>query len=194
MSKLATNISVGVTAVLVGVVGALLLEQQPSTEELESDLKNVRLQLARAAVESDKYSGGALKNLIEVRRHILLNTEAMLDQKKTSLLRRVSLGFSVNGREATPASDASLKRILQEIESADNKLSASVASAEGYSGGLVQAMALITAETDRMSVAQLRLKYYSMKHGMPLLLSSAEQSQTPKESPGKSVNDRDANL
>jgi hypothetical protein len=186
------GLSMSLGALLLGGIVVMMLQQPPTTVELDGDLSVLRQQISEVESESEKYTGGAIKILLEVRKHILLNTEAMLVQKRNALIRRVSLAFAIKGRELSPATDAELKDILEEIDQADKKLSASLANAERYSGGLTQAMALMSAETDKLSVAQLRLKFYSMKHGLPLIFPTSAQSQEPKSAPGAIVGDRDA--
>jgi hypothetical protein len=63
--------------------------------------------------------------------------------------------------------------------------------AKQYSGGLIQGIALMTAETDRMSVAQLRLKFYSAKYGVPVFSGALEQKPKPS-APGRIVGDKNA--
>ena len=128
--------------------------------------------------------------MIQLRLNTLLNTEALLAQKLTALLRRVRLSYVIDGHATPAASDSELNAILQEIEEAEANLEKSTLNVEKYSGGLVQVMALMTVETNRMSIAQLRLKFYSAKYGLPLLNVQADKK--PIEAPGRVVKDRDA--
>ena len=122
MGRFVTIASLSIAALSLGFAGALLLEQLPTTQELESDLKEVRQQLSSAEQDGAKYSGGVIKVLIEARRQILSNTEAMLIQKQSALLRRISLKFVVQGRELMEATDAELKDVVEEINQAERKL------------------------------------------------------------------------
>jgi hypothetical protein len=134
-----------------------------------------------------------MKSLIEVRRQTLQNTEAMLSQKKASVLRRISLSYKIDGAQLLPVSDKELNDINEEIVQAERKLALSIKNAQQYSGGLVQVMALMTVETDQLSVSQLRLKFYSAKHGLPVLFPGADAAaKQPEPVPGRVVKDRDA--
>ena len=83
--------------------------------------------------------------------------------------------------------------ILEDLSQAEKKAAASKLEAARYAGGLVQALALMKVETDEMSVSQLRLKFYSAKHGIPMPLPNLpENSKTPAQPPGKIVKDREA--
>lgn len=143
--------------------------------------------------ESEKYGQGLLRSLIEVRLAIARNTLAMLDQKRASFVRRITLDYRLDGRPVHDASDQELNMILEELSQAEKKAAASKLEAARYSGGLAQAMSLLKAETDELSVSQLRLKFYSAKHGIPMPLPTlTENSSKPTLPPGKVVKDRDA--
>jgi hypothetical protein len=191
------------TTLLLGLVLALslflawvLLTPIPTTTELDNDLKQVRSDISAASSESEKYAGGLLKILIEVRRQTLQNTEAMLEQKRASVLRRINLDYRINGTLLHPASDKELNDINEEIQQAERKLAQSISNAKQYSGGLVQIMALATIETDKLALSTLRLKFYSAKYGFPFGgLGEREHSilpGRPPPSPGNIVKDRDA--
>jgi hypothetical protein len=171
----------------------LLLVPVPTTQELDDDLDQVRNQIKQASTESENYTSGLLKALIELRKGTLQNTQAMLEQKKVSLLRRIKLDFQISGRELRPATDDELHNITENIRQAEQKLAQSEKNAAQYTGGLAQAMAMMTVETDQLALSQLRLKYYAAKYG---LASSFPQPDTstkePTPTPGKVVKDRDA--
>jgi hypothetical protein len=186
-----------IVSLLTAIVGLLLLlavavlDPSPNTASLDSDLGLVREQIEDALREDEKYSGGAIKALIQLRLNTLQHTKALLEQKRSALLKRVWTRYSIDGHSIAPATNADLAAIMVEIAEAEEKLKRSTLNAERYSGGLIQAMALMTAETDRISVAQLRLKFYSAKHGLPLF--SGALGHKPKPStPGRIVGDKDA--
>jgi len=186
-----------VVSLLTAIVGLLLIlvvavfNPSPDTTSLNSDLGRVREQIEDARRQDEKFSGGAIKALIQLRLNMLHHTEALLEQKKSALLRRVWMHYTVNGHPVAVASNADLDDIIVEIEQAEEKLKRSTLNAEQYSGGLIQVMALMTAETDRMSVAQLRLKFYSAKYGPPIFSGALEQKPKPS-APGRIVGDKDA--
>jgi hypothetical protein len=170
----------------------LFLVPVPTTEELDSDLDQVRNQIKQASMESEKYASGLLKSFIELRRETLQNTQAMLEQKKTSLVRRINLDFLINGRELHPATDEELHDISDEIRDAEQKLAQSQKNAAQYAGGLVQAMAMMTVETDQLALSQLRLKYYAAKYGLPTFLPQPDTLTKEPSPAGTVVKDRDA--
>jgi len=182
---------------LTAIIGLLLLlvatvfDPIPNTASLDGDLKFVREQIGDARREADQYSGGAIQAFIRLRLATLQHTEALLEQKKSALLRRVWLHYTVDGRTLIAANDADLKSIISDIEQAEQKLGRSTAEAAQYSGGLIHAMARMTVETDRMSIAQLRLKLYSAKYGFPIFAETFGQNQNIP-APGRIVEDKNA--
>lgn len=184
-----TIVSVALSATL----GVLLQEPQVSTIEIDRDRAALASQISTTQEESEKYGPGLLKSLIEVRLATTRNTLAMLDQKRTSFVRRIALDYRLDGRPAHDASDQELSAILEELSQAEKKAATSKLEAARYSGGLLQVMSLLKAETDELSVSQLRLKFYSAKHGIPMPLPNlSENSSKPAQPPGKVVKDREA--
>lgn len=190
MRLIVTTLMLGTIGVLSVLLAWMLLVPVPSTDELDADLMQVRTQITRTSSEADKYAPSLIKSLIELRRYTLENTEAMLSQKRTAILRRISLSYRFNGQGLTPASDKELKEIIEQIEQAESKVARDKTRAEQYSGGLVQVMALMSVETEQLSVSQLRLKFYSAKYGLPIFNFSNEKKVG--EPPGQIVRDKDA--
>jgi hypothetical protein len=193
MRQVRTTLLLGVIALLSVLLIWILFTPVPTTQEIDADLEQVRSEIKQASAEGEKYSPSLMKSLIEVRRQTLQNTEAMLSQKKASVLRRISLSYKIDGAQLLPVSDKELNDINEEIVQAERKLALSIKNAQQYSGGLVQVMALMTVETDQLSVSQLRLKFYSAKHGLPVLFPGADAAaKQPEPVPGRVVKDRDA--
>jgi hypothetical protein len=175
------------------ILAVVLQDPQVSTTEIDHDRTALAAEISTTQAESEKYTSGLLKSLIEVRLAITRNTLAMLDQKRASFIRRIALTYQVDGQQAHEASEQELNVILEDLSQAEKKANVSKLEAARHTGGLVQAMALMKAETDEMSVSQLRLKFYSAKHGIPMLLPNLpENSEMPAQPPGKIVKDREA--
>jgi hypothetical protein len=181
---------------LVGVIAFVILESPPSAEDLDADIATIRQGVKQASDARQKYEGGAIKAFMDLNHEILVTTESMLQQKRLSVLRHIKIDYRIDGKVLQPASAETLKAIESERAEAQRKADAAQAEVERYSGGLVQAMALMKAETEKLSVSVLNLKYYSAKYGMGLALPSfAPDSLTPsapKEAPGRVVKDKDA--
>jgi uncharacterized protein YicC (UPF0701 family) len=178
---------------LVGVIAFAALESAPDTQELDTDVAAIQRMLAPVKTEADKYEGGALKTILELQLRTLEATLAMLNQKRTSVLRRIVLDYRIDGKSLRPAEKTRLDNIQAEIAQAEQRAAAAESEASRYSGGLIQTMALVTASTERTSISFLRLKYVTEKYGLGIDLPTSSPSSTPaKVSPGKVVKDKDA--
>jgi hypothetical protein len=60
----------------------------------------------------------------------------------------------------------------------------------GKTGGLLAVMNQMTVETNKLTVAQLRMKFYSAKHGLPIFFPSDTKEKA--KPPGKVTTDREA--
>jgi hypothetical protein len=136
MRQVLTTFLLGLVVVLSLFLGWVLLTPIPTTTELDNDINQIRSAVSAASSESDKYTGGLLKILIEVRRQTLQNTEAMLQQKRASVLRRINLDYRINGSSLHHASDKELHDVNEEIQQAERKLAQSISNAKQYSGVL----------------------------------------------------------
>ncbi len=177
--------------ILGATLGLVLQEPATSTFEIDRDITVVNAEIRATEEESAKYSGGVIKVLIDLRTTMLRNTVAMLDQKRTSLVRRISLNYTIDRRSIKEASDRELEDIIEEIGQAERKVAAAKNEAAQYTGGLLQSMALLKAGTEELSVSQLRLKFYSAKYGMALPVPPLD-AKTPTKTPGQIVKDREA--
>jgi hypothetical protein len=157
-------------ATLAATLVVVLQQTEISTVEIDQDRAAIQSEIAEAKVESEKYAGGLIKTLLDLRIAILRNTMAMLDQKRTSFIRRISLNYMIEGHRVSPAGDNELNEILEELVQAERKVTESKREAEQYTGGLLQAMLSLKVATDELSVSQLRLKFYSAKYGIPMLV------------------------
>jgi hypothetical protein len=190
----------GIPLVLAGGAALFFLAySEPSTTALDADLADIRGQIKAADEEATKYSGGLMKTVIDLRKDILLSTEAMLAQKRASLIRRIDLRYTVTGSILAPASAEKLAEIISDIEKAKAKLAEDEKTAARYTGGLLQVMSLMNTEVDRLAISQLGLAYYGAKYGLSFPIKVELPNPTPKtdrgpsqNSPGLVVKDKDA--
>ena len=187
----------GVLAVLVAGLAATLVvviqEPATSTIEIDKDRASISNELSAAQSEAEKYSGGAIKALLDARVETLRHTLTMLDQKRTSILRRIALTYSIESHPISPAPNAILSALLEEIKSAESRIASAQADADRYSGGLVHSLKLMTLATEELSVAQLRMKFYTAKYSLPLpVLSPTSTNNQRVIPPGKVVSDKEA--
>jgi hypothetical protein len=190
------NVLIATMAILIlllaAFVGVLLQEPSTSAFEIDKDRAAIAVSVTQAKEEAAKYSGGFIKSFIELRLSILLVTDAMLEQKRQAIIRRITMVYPVGSKPAPTASESELNEIITEIKQAEDRLATSKKEASKYTGGLVQGLALMKAETDDIAVSQLRLKFYSAKHGFPILpVTSPSDAQKPTGPLGRIVGDKD---
>lgn len=179
--------SIGIAAGLAFII--VFLTSDPSTQALDADLATIRKDVIEAKADDAKYSGGLLKSIIEVRVEVLRSTEAMLMAKRASLFRRINLEYVVDGKHVPPAK---LSDIEGDISEAKNRIRAAEQKAAQYSGGLIQSMALMSVATERATLAQLYLAYFSAKYDLPSAQAFASRSKVAPPNPGTIVPDKDA--
>lgn len=191
-----------VIVLLLAVVALLITADGPSTDDLDTDLVQISRDIADAADDAAKYSGGLLLNMIEMRASALKTTQGMLQAKRASVLRRINLVYIANGKAVQPAPADTLRNIGADIEASQGRILEVEVKARQYTGGLIQTMLLLNAETERVTHSQLLMSYYAAKYGMalPSLPSPPGATPTarvtpsaPKNEPlGTIVKDKDA--
>lgn len=165
------------------IIGALLfslnyLSQSPSTAELDADIAAVTQQIAEAEAEYATYSGGAIQVLVKVRTEVLKTTAAMLEQKRSSLLRRIDLQYVVQGQPRA-ADEALITDIESDIAEAVKERDRFKVEADRYTGGLIQTVALMNAATTEMTISQLRLSLLAERYGFAFTMPSDSTPAAP---------------
>jgi len=177
-------------AILAAAVVALVTITPPTAGRLDDDLAAVRKQIVDTQADTARL-GGLLKVLAEARLQTLRNTEAMLEQKRFSLLRFIDLKFIVSGEERTAAPQAAQSAALADIKNEETKLSEAQAKTSTYSGGLLLVMSQLNVATEELAINQLRMKYYSLHYGLPIFATPKPSTSTAPPQ-GKIVKDKDA--
>lgn len=190
LNRITTTLSLAVACVAI-LFSIFVATDDPSTATLDADIQNIRHEIKNAEDESAKYSAGLIKVYIDLRLETYHLTEAMLSAKRTSILRRLNLIYTVKSEVISPSSD--LSGIEADIRNQKEKVAAATLKASQYSGGLIQALALSSLETERLSLAFLQLALYGRKYGIPIPSKSFSRADEAKpESPGNVVKDKDA--
>ncbi len=189
-------VSIG-AACVGGLVGLLIVLRigGPSTADLDKDITAVANELKLARAQRDLFSGGLVGIQTSLWVSTLESTNAMLERKRTSLLRGIQLVHE-DGSEPQPADRSQFVDIDNQIAKAQREAETSEAEAARYTGGLIQTMALVSAATSRSSVALLEQQRVVLQYGIgiPALTRHSGGSETPlKPAPvGKSATDADA--
>lgn len=152
---------------------------------LDDDIGEVERQLSDARADDARYTGGLIKSLIQLRVQTLLQTRAMLDQRRKSWLHSIEIRYTVDGKMLGPPNEADLAALATEIETTRASVLRSQTDADQYSGGLIRALALSTNATERNTLAMLEQKRVSLKYGLPQFIGFAAdlRSGTATEAP-----------
>lgn len=171
------------------VAAAVVHGAGPSTAELDAEIASTKTEIAAADAEAASYSGGLIFVQTQLRVAILKNTLAMLEQKRASFLRGITLNYQEpTPRISAPADDTAA---LAELDKARGDAKAAQREAAMYSGGLIQTMALVREATAKTTEAAIEQQIVFMKLGIPLPSLSGTNPPVPK-SPGKTTSDKNA--
>jgi hypothetical protein len=139
-------------------------EDKALVAELKQQVSSIQLEIKDAEQMAGRGLIGALAGL---RLEALRSTEALLNQR----IAAIEVGAPLKFEEPVRATKPDPKRAA-ELEMEIAKQEKSVDEAErraGGSGGLVGAFSAVTVETERQSLATLRMQYLSAKYGLPSL-------------------------
>jgi hypothetical protein len=182
------------TLVLVGLgtVAALNI-QGPTREQLNGDINEIDHQLGVARGLTTKYQeGSALWTQLDLQISTLETTRSMLDQKRRSLFRGISLSYSVNGIILKPASADTITSIQKEIDKAQSEANAAEAKASQYTGGLLQVTALMEAQTNRARAAALKEQLAIAILGLAAVPRGPDVGPQRAPKAGQTVDDKSA--
>jgi hypothetical protein len=89
----------------------------------------------------------------------------MIEQHILAAKRGIKLRYTVDGASMLAVTPERLAAIQADRE----RIAADIAKAEaaGYSGGMLQAMALMAAATHKVTAASLTMQYYAAKYSVP---------------------------
>lgn len=98
MQKFLVAILTIVSVALSVTLGVVLQEPEVSIIEIDRDRAALSSRISTTQEESEKYGQGLLRSPIEVRLAIARNTLAMLDKKRASFVRRITLDYRLDGQ------------------------------------------------------------------------------------------------
>jgi hypothetical protein len=152
-----------------------------NTVLLDEGISSIDADIQKAVTESNQYSGGAIKTIIEYRIASMTLTKTVLHQKLLSVKNGIPLYLptptqmsedSINTSLA--GVDADLKRIREEIAFAQNE-------SDQYSGGAIKVLLEIKIATMKLSESLLEQKKVCLANGLPVYLPAASSGSTERE-------------
>ena len=156
---------------------SLTPEEQAQVQVLRAELEATKKDVSAAELENSQYSGGLVKTLIAIRLEVLKTNEALIQQR----IHAIESGTKVSIETvATKIDPERAKQLEEELARQELKVSEAEAKARLYSGGLVGAMAVMGATTERNSLALLRQQYLIAKHGLASPQKGAPVADAPR--------------
>ncbi len=158
-------------------------EEQAQVHALRVELDTSKKEISAAEALSAQYSGGLLQALISLRLEVLKTNEALVQQR----IHAIESGAKVTIVTAATKTDPDrAKQLEAELAKQDLKVSEAEAKASAYSGGLIGAMAMMSAATERNSLSMLRQQFLIAKYGLAAppqgaatLTTTPHQTATP---------------
>lgn len=165
----------------------------PSTEEIDSDLKTVEIEIIDAQKTVEEYSGGLLAILANVRLQTLKTTKSMLKQKQNGFRRFIPLTYSIDGKEYTPPENKYilLKELNDDLKDLQQNLSKAEKESAKYGGGLLGVLSLTQVATVENSMAFLNQRRLLLKYDIPYYdivpVPSGNREPGFKPTPGEDI-------
>lgn len=145
------------------VASAATVPPSPNMSTLQEESTTISKQIEQAQSESEKYSGGLIKTLIDSRIATLKLTKALVDQRITAIKTGAKLKIEA---PATPAQPDEAAALAKEIESIDQRIEKTQQNADQYSGGLIKAQLLSTIATMQETRALTEQRMLAAKYGL----------------------------
>lgn len=166
----------------------------PTKTALDGDISAVDGEIAAAQSQASSYGQGSLLQILASGRLEILNaTKTMLEQKRTSLLRGISLSYTVGGKPWSAASPDELKPLADDLAAQEVKVKIAQDNASA-TGGLLAILAAVDVGIEQMTEAMLRQRYLAAKHGLPYGPAASQVLKKQRESLGNLVKDSEGGL
>lgn len=142
---------------LAAAVPALAQDASLSTElvDIERQLKEIEAQAAR-------YEGRLILTLLDARREALLLARTLVENRINAEAGAATVEVAV---PAVQPDEARAAQILGEMAAVQQRIEEAEREAAS-GGGLIQALALSRAETEKLTLAQLQMGYLQAKYGI----------------------------
>lgn len=129
---------------------------------LSAELADIERQLTEIDVQAARYDGGLIVALLDARREALLLARTLIENRINAEAGAATVEVTI---PAVQPDEARAAQILGEMAAAQQRVDEAEREAAG-SGGLIQALALSRAETERLTLAQLQMGYLQAKYGI----------------------------
>ncbi|MFX0208653.1 MAG: hypothetical protein ACFFDT_21915 [Candidatus Hodarchaeota archaeon] len=155
---------------------------------LQNEIATLEQKIKETRNESEKYTGGLIKALLDSRIQILEHTKAMLEQRLTAGNYKVKINYTFEGKEYIP--QANKDEILKNLESEALRVTQEMESvqkeADQYSGGLIRVTKLSTVAMCQQQLAMLDMKRCALIYDIPLFAFEGGSASSAMESTASS--------
>ena len=151
---------------------------QSSEISVQQDIENIDSEITLLDSEISKYEGGLIKNLLETQKQTLLLSKRLLEAVQRAKDNGTKVEFSL---KLTPIDEDRASKILVEIQNQQKVIDKTLEEVAN-AGGLIKALALSRLQTEKLTMAQLKLGYYQSAYGLPIqTLQGASTAIKPVE-------------
>lgn len=162
---------------------------------LSTELVDIERQLTEIEAQAARYEGGLILTLLDARREALLLARTLVENRINAEAGAATVEVSV---PAVQPDEARAAQILGEMAAVQQRIEEAEREAAS-GGGLIQALALSRAETEKLTLAQLQMGYLQAKYGIafPVMVpqpatsapaaAPAADTETPPEGAAQTV-------
>lgn len=135
---------------------------------LSTELVDIERQLTEIEAQAARYEGGLILTLLDARREALLLARTLVENRINAEAGAATVEVTI---PAVQPDDARAAQILGEMAAVQQRIEEAEREAAS-GGGLIQALALSRAETEKLTLAQLQMGYLQAKYGIafPVML------------------------
>ena len=137
---------------------------------LSAELADIERQLTEIEARAARYDGGMILTLIDARREALLLARTLIENRINAEAGSATVQVTI---PAVQPDDARAAQILGEMAAVQQRIEEAEREA-ATGGGLIQALALSRAETERLTLAQLQMGYLQAKYGIAFPVIAAQ--------------------
>lgn len=137
---------------------------------LSKELGDIERQLTEIEARAALYDGGMILTLIDARREALLLARILIENRIHAEAGAATVEVTV---PAVLPDEARAAQILGEMAAVQQRIEEAEREA-ATGGGLIQALALSRAETERLTLAQLHMGYLQAKYGIAFPVMAAQ--------------------
>lgn len=142
----------------------------------EYELSVIEQNIADAVVRGNEYDGGLIENLINSQIETLTLTKLIIETVQTAEDNNLAFDFTF---ELAQPDLVRADQILDAMKLQESVILEAEKDAD-KTGGLVHALAISRVETERLTLAQLRMGYLQALYGLPIhSVATGETSHTP---------------